>query len=724
MRQRIQPLHAVLLVYAILGLIYVWATPLFEASDEVWHFGMVETLLDTRTLPIQDPDNRDTLYRQEGSQPPLYYILAALLATPFDLSDASSLRQYNPHAKVGMPAAQDNKNIVLHDTPHPPLEKTALAVMVVRLFSLVLGSITVWAVYQIGRTLFPHQPTLALVAAGVTAFNPMFLFIAASINNDNLVTALNSVVLLLFVRTLRNGFDTRRSVLLAVLLALATLSKLSGLVLVPVIVAGACWLLVRGRDWRGFFVLGTAMVVIWAGLAGWWYVRNILLYQELFGTAMMVAIAGARTEPATLATLLGEFEGFRVAYWGLFGTVNILTFDGFYGVMDILTILAIVGIVWGLRHAWQHERYTHFVPMALLLSVLMLGFISVGAWTAQTYASQGRLLFPFVGATSPLLAYGWLTLSYGRGGRVLAGIFALFALVVPFVSIAPRYATPLPLAQLPESAQPIYARYGDFVELVGYDTPDTRYTPDDALTVTLYWRTLRQADRDFSLYVHLLDDAQNVVGRVDTYPLGGRLRTSAWQAGALYADTYIIPFDERIEGRENRFAVRLQVQWWDYNTRRGVAIMDNHNAPLEAVILHGGAFVDAQTAPDYASIPRLDAVRFGDSIALVGAQRTDETLLLLWQALATPPDSLTVFAQVLDSDNTLVGQGDAPPTLPTRYWRAGEFYTTTHTLYYSQGWGEEEHRLVVGWYHPETFARLATAAGDGTHTLETGLTDN
>ncbi len=718
MRAKRQPLHVLLVFYAVLGLAYAWATPPFEASDELWHFGMVETLRETRTLPVQDPNNRETLYRQEGSQPPLYYILSALLIAPFDLSDADSLRVYNPHAKVGIPAAEDNKNIVLHDTPHPPLEKTVLAVYTLRLFSLLLGGVTVWAVYETTRTLFPHHPALALVAAGVTAFNPMFLFIAASVNNDNLVTALNSVVLLLFVRTLRAGFDTRRSLLLAFLLALATLSKLSGLVLVPVIVAGAFWLLAMHRDVRGFLTLGVAMAVLWAGLAGWWYARNLTLYGELFGTAMMVAVAGARPEPASLATLLREFEGFRIAYWGLFGTVNVLTFAWFYSVMDILTVLAVIGMLWELRYAWRHERYTLFVPMTLLLALLLLGFVSVAAWTAQTYASQGRLLFPFAAATGTLLAWGWLALTRGRGGRIFVGALGTFALVVPFASIAPRYAAPQPLAALPDSAQPVYARYGDFVELVGYDTPDTRYAPSDQLPVTLYWRVLRQTDRDYSLYVHLLDDEGQVAGRVDTFPLGGRLRTSAWQTGVLYADRYVIPFDELRTGRENRFALRLQVHWWDYAARKSVPIADADGAPLEAVVLRGGALVDPVSAPNFSDIPRLEPVRFGDSIRLIGALRQEDALTLLWETVATPNDSLTVFAQVLDEGGALVGQGDAPPTLPTRYWRTGERYVTRHTLAYPNALAAGAYRLIVGWYHPETFARLATASGDGTYTLE------
>jgi hypothetical protein len=37
-----RPLYILATAYVALGLIYAWATPPFEASDEYWHFGMLE----------------------------------------------------------------------------------------------------------------------------------------------------------------------------------------------------------------------------------------------------------------------------------------------------------------------------------------------------------------------------------------------------------------------------------------------------------------------------------------------------------------------------------------------------------------------------------------------------------------------------------------------------------------------------------------------------------
>ena len=64
------------------GAIYALATPVFEANEEIWHFGYVEHLRQTGSLPHQVFDGRDTIYRQHGSQPPLYYSLMAIATAP------------------------------------------------------------------------------------------------------------------------------------------------------------------------------------------------------------------------------------------------------------------------------------------------------------------------------------------------------------------------------------------------------------------------------------------------------------------------------------------------------------------------------------------------------------------------------------------------------------------------------------------------------------------
>lgn len=690
-------LPALIAVYAVIALCYARATPPFEASDELWHFGVVQHIAETGELPTQDPE-RPTIWEQEGSQPPLYYLIAALIARPFDRADFEDATAPNPHAIPGNPANVGNKNLVLHPAPDPfPLEGTALAVFALRLWGIFLGGITIYAVYRAAMEIAGSQ--VGLLAAGLTAFNPMFLFIAASVNNDTLVTALNSLILWQMVAFLRAGFTARRSTLIAVLLALAALTKLSGLVLMPIVGLAALITAWRTRNLRGLVLLGVLTAGAWALLAGWWYIRNLTLYGELFGTRMMVAVAGPRLEPFTLGTLWAEFEGFRAAYWGWFGGVNILTLPAFYWIMDGLTIIAVVGAALAV---WRARRESQGAALALLVLTVAVGMGAVIAWTAQTYASQGRLLFPFIAAISPLMAIGLNAVRLPA--RLVIPALAAFALSVPFTTIAPAYTPPMPIAALPDDARPVYARFGD-VELVGYMAADRRYGPGEAIPITVYWRVLRPAAEDYSLWLHAVSPAGTVIGKVDSYPAGGRWRTSTWSPG-LYADYYTIPIGM---GAVGRFRLRVQAGWWSYPTNTLIIPQDANGGPLQSVMLDSGAFGGPELLPAPQTAATAD---FGGLIQLQGYTLQNDELRLFWGCSAPPPADLTVFVQVLDGANQVVGQGDSPPELPTRYWQAGESFMTVHQLYYPATLAAGEYRIVIGWYDALSGGRLATAAPD------------
>ena len=186
---------ALLLAFVALASTYAVTTPLFEASDELWHYPMVKTLADGDGLPVQDPANVGP-WRQEGSQPPLYYYLGAAATFWIDTSDVDQIRWLNPHVDNGVVTPDGNINLAVHtDAEKFPWRGTVLAVRLIRLLSVLMGAGTVYFTYLIAREIISDLPGLALVAAAVVAFTPMFLFISGAVNNDNLAVLLSSAIL-------------------------------------------------------------------------------------------------------------------------------------------------------------------------------------------------------------------------------------------------------------------------------------------------------------------------------------------------------------------------------------------------------------------------------------------------------------------------------------------------------------------------------------------------
>ena len=77
-------------------------------------------------------------------------------------------------------------------------------------------------------------------------------------------------------------------------------------------------------------------------IAGWWFVRNAILYDgDWFGLERFILVLGYRVPPATLRQLWSERAGFMMAYWGLFGGVNLPMPGWVYTVLN-----AAAGALW------------------------------------------------------------------------------------------------------------------------------------------------------------------------------------------------------------------------------------------------------------------------------------------------------------------------------------------------------------------------------------------
>ncbi|MCZ7671057.1 MAG: hypothetical protein M5U34_29880 [Chloroflexi bacterium] len=61
----------ILALFVLLGIVYALTTPVFEASDELWHYPMIRHLAEGNPLPVQvyDPAQAGP-WKQEASQPP------------------------------------------------------------------------------------------------------------------------------------------------------------------------------------------------------------------------------------------------------------------------------------------------------------------------------------------------------------------------------------------------------------------------------------------------------------------------------------------------------------------------------------------------------------------------------------------------------------------------------------------------------------------------------
>ncbi len=422
-------IYILLAVFVALSSMYAIVVPPLEASDELWHYPMVKHIADHWTLPVQDPENVGP-WRQEGSQPPLYYWVAALATFWIDTSDVEIVRHLNPHVDNGVATADGNVNLITH---HPgaeafPWRGTTLAVRLIRLLSVWMSAAAVYLTYRLALALLPDRPTLALGAAAIHAFTPMFVFISGAVNNDNLVIPLCSLALLLMVRLVNRPFpqpfgsQVLRFIPLGIVVGLALLTKESagGLVLLTALTVGAvAWRHSEsdgaGAGWRTFLTGGVATGAPTLLIAGWWYLRNWQLYSDPTGQNVFIEILGKRDVPADLAQLWRERISFIRGYWGNFGGLNVPMAEWVYDALNVFLLLSVLGlalilVIWTLgqlRAGRVRGRMAWLIVLAWPLLVVVLWI----TWATHTWSSQGRLIFSAISVWSLLLALGWAFLA-------------------------------------------------------------------------------------------------------------------------------------------------------------------------------------------------------------------------------------------------------------------------------------------------------------------------
>ncbi len=585
------PLAIILSAFTALAIWYSLTIPLGEAPDEVPHFTYVRYLAQHGHLPT-------TTEEHEAFQPPLYYLIGAAATfwiqeapeAPFAVCANAYYDAYDPRAP---------KNLLLHTAQEQwPFRGWVLAWRLVRLWSIVLGVVTVWAIDRLGKVLFPADPLIPLVMASLAAFTPQFIFLSAVANNDNMAICLSALCLWQAVALLHQTNPAslwRRSARLGVLLGLGMLSKASLFALVPVV--GLAIVLASLRDKptanRRLVHIGVLMagrLLLAFGLAllvcGWYYFRNWRLYGDPLGWSFLLQINALRQGPLTGEVMAWLFRGVFRSFW--LGWIGIQFQSAIYWLIAVACLIGLAGFV-----AWLvHGRGT--LARSAGWSLLLLGLhaaITVGSlvqWTATVLGTdQGRLIYPILPTVMVVLVAGWSWWARGRartsvlGGPVL-GMLVL-AVMTPIFYIAPVHA-PAPRATNAElaSAIPLQVDWED-VRLLGYRLEGNPVRPGERLVLHLYWQGLRPISHNLLALIQLVDENGRFLMYRDGSPTAGRDTTDRWTPGIPLASEHLLPIPQ--DGRPGTYRLTISLhpcgeqRWLPATGPDGVWIGDSFTLP-------------------------------------------------------------------------------------------------------------------------------------------------
>ena len=598
-------LAIVVLLFIVLASLYSFVVPLGEGPDEPGHAAYAFFLAREGRLPVQHSDRRQSDVPGEGHQPPLAYTLASLMLAWLPPQERQIDLPGNPRFTwAGGDELNAVAHGSREYWPwRGAVLAWHLARLVSVALGAVTVLCTYMAAQAIDQRLHPAidgwapdrvRSKLPLLAAAFVALNPQFLFISGLITNDALLTTLSAAILWLIVRDGRQAAATRsgtqarmpgerwRAAALGLLLGLALLTKQSALILAPIALLGAMERKMEESDttrsaarqgvtYRAgplspchsvtvpswLIVPGTAALV-----SGWWYARNVHLYGDPFGLAAFRAeFATQRFEVGNLAAWSAALGQLYASFWGRFGWMNVPAPAWAIWALAALNALGVVGLVLALidarrqepdRRRWAVVGHWALVALPALAFVWVVGF----AITAGLVAWQGRLLFPALPAIAILLARGLATWENRqqttdnkvRSPFLFLGFYSLFllSLWLPFGVIRPAY----PFHTLPEAraleriGTPVYGRFGvagePGAELRGWRLEGAPQ-PGDAPEVVLIWHALARQNRDWVVFVHLVDPNDRIVAEDNREPQDGAFPMTQWVAGDWVEDRHPLP---------------------------------------------------------------------------------------------------------------------------------------------------------------------------------------
>jgi hypothetical protein len=529
MQTRFTTTHAaaiIVLLIFIHSLILACTNPLGEAPDEPAHMEYVRFVVVEQRLPVQCAAPCVSDVDGEGHQPPLAYLVAALVSAPFIERTPWVPQAINP--QFLWRGGTDPQALVHGSREHWPWRGTVLAWRLMRIVSAILISATAWLIFVLANRI--STPQTALTAVLLLALSPQTAIIGSTVSNDALLAFLSSAVLILAVDTRR----VRDLLGVGVLLGLALITKQSAIVLIPVVLVAA----LRTKAWSQRLTALLVGILVTFLVAGWWYIRNLQLYGDLFGMQLFQqTFASTGIDWRIAATWQTAFVQLMRSAWGIYGWMTIPLPPIWYGIGSAITLAGIIGAAFRLGRAPRIGAWWGWCGLLIgVTSVWLIGF----ALTVGSVAWQSRLLIAALPVAAIVLAAGY-TSGFGisvqaRQAVVVAVVALVCQLGLWWGVVLPRFHADMP--ELASTAQAltspreaIFAAPGSAggIALLDLDAPST-IAPGDIVDIALRWQVLNRPIQDWHVYLVVRDVYKREYATF-LQPLHVTLPTSTWTPG-------------------------------------------------------------------------------------------------------------------------------------------------------------------------------------------------
>lgn len=334
--------------------------------------------------------------------------------------------------------------------------------MAARFFSVLCGVGTAFMSLKIGRRLFGKN--IGFLFAAMVAFLPQNVFISSYVNNDALAILSTSLIVWFWIRGIESNWDLKACVGLAVSISVCALSYYNayGFILCSIILFYATHQPSQVIK-KTLLIVGIVFV-----LAGWWFIRNAILYDgDFLGMRSMDACAEIHAWPEVRpsAHTTPMSQGMSI-FDMLISTTWLLSvgrsFIGKFGGMSVTMPMwsypfAIVFFLVGFVLFFKNERKAFsfktdaegkkyaILSWVMVLAALIPNLLSMYNSYASDYQPQGRYSLPMIIPFFYFIAIGYGSVlrkskNEERNVMIMVAGIIIFALIAYWFALLPAYA--------------------------------------------------------------------------------------------------------------------------------------------------------------------------------------------------------------------------------------------------------------------------------------------
>ena len=287
-----------------------------------------------------------------------------------------------------------------------------------RLVSTLSMVISIYFVIKIAEKLFKDKGIYKYLFIAMIAFQPITAFLASYINNDSTAVLATTMIIYLWILGLESNWKTKHCILLGLAIGFCALTYYNayGYILCSIIL---CLISVNSNKMKAKDIWKKVLIVaiIAFAVAGWWFIRNAILYDGDFLGITAQNECGdkyalEKFKPSVRLTVQKRGENlfdmlFRerwllttaLSFVGIFGYHTIMMSPKIYYCYMIIWIIGGIGCLINFKKLFKfkkEEKNKYFLNYIFILSIIIPIVLSIIYSYTSDFQAQGRYIMGII----------------------------------------------------------------------------------------------------------------------------------------------------------------------------------------------------------------------------------------------------------------------------------------------------------------------------------------